>query len=96
MAKSTERLLAFPALLFFIVILNCREGGTPDMHVPVYKMNFPKKKPMKIAAMTTRREGKKAVEFDVMWSGGGIFRILTQSSCKETKQNRFSRTLIDF
>lgn len=30
------------------------------MHLPVYKMNFPRKNPMKIAAMTTRREGREA------------------------------------
>lgn len=53
-------------------------AGTRDtvgMHLPVYKMNFPRKNPMKMAAMTTRREGKEAavasrprrlVEFDVM------------------------------
>lgn len=67
-------------------------GDTADMHLPVYKMNFPKKNPMKIAAMTTRREGRKAalasrprrlVEFDVMWSEWGIFLILTPSSCKK-------------
>lgn len=93
MAKSTEG--PGPALLFLLVCdLELQRGrgggrGTPNMHVPVYKMNFPKKKPMKIAAMTTRREGRKAVEFDIMWSGGGIFLILTPSSCKETKVVQF-------
>lgn len=52
-------------------------GGGPQlsMHLPVYKMNFPRKNPMKMAAMTTRREGREAepasrpsrlVEFVVM------------------------------
>lgn len=50
-------------------------GRTAGMHLTVYKMNFPRKNPMKMAAMTTRREGKEAaeasrprrlVEFDVM------------------------------
>lgn len=45
------------------------------MHLPVYKMNFPRKNPIKMAAMTTRREGREAelasrprrlVEFVVM------------------------------
>lgn len=60
------------------------------MHLPVYKMNFPRKNPMKMAAMTTRREGREAelasrprrlVEFVVMWSERGAFLILTVSSC---------------
>lgn len=59
------------------------------MHLPVYKMNFPRKNPMKMAAMTTRREGREAVlasrprrlvEFDVMWSERGTFLILIPSS----------------
>lgn len=50
-------------------------GAQPSMHLPVYKMNFPRKNPMKMAAMTTRREGREAelasrprrlVEFVVM------------------------------
>lgn len=50
-------------------------GAQLSMHLPVYKMNFPRKNPMKIAAMTTRREGREAelasrprrlVEFVVM------------------------------
>lgn len=65
-------------------------GGTTGMHLPVYKMNFPRKNPMKMAAMTTRREGREAelasrprrlVEFVVMWSERGAFLILTVSSC---------------
>lgn len=64
--------------------------GTTGMHLPVYRMNFPRKNPMKMAAMTTRREGREAVlasrpsrvvEFDVMWSERGIFLILMPSSC---------------
>lgn len=59
------------------------------MHLPVYKMNFPRKNPMKMAAMTTRREGREAelasrprrlVEFVVMWSERGSFLILMVSS----------------
>lgn len=59
------------------------------MHLPVYKMNFPRKNPMKMAAMTTRREGREVVlasrprrlvEFDVMWSERGTFLILRPSS----------------
>lgn len=66
-------------------------GDTASMHLPVYKMNFPRKNPMKMAAMTTRREGREAVvasrprrlvEFDVMWSERGTFLILIISSCK--------------
>ncbi len=65
-------------------------GDTAGMHLPVYKMNFPRKNPMKMAAMTTRREGREAVldsrprrlvEFDVMWSERGTFLILRPSSC---------------
>lgn len=50
-------------------------GAQLSMHLPVYKMNFPRKNPMKMAAMTTRREGREAelasrprrlVEFVVM------------------------------
>lgn len=38
-----------------------RVGGAQlSMHLPVYKMNFPRKNPMKMAAMTTRREGREA------------------------------------
>ena len=57
-------------------------------------MNFPKKNPMKMAAMTTRREGREAVvasrprrlvEFVVMWSERGAFLILIPSSCKKEK-----------
>jgi len=60
------------------------------MHLPAYKMNFPRKNPMKMAAMMTRREGREAVlasrprrlvEFEVMWSERGIFLILMPSSC---------------
>lgn len=60
------------------------------MHLPVYKMNFPRKNPMKMAAMTTRREGREAelasrprrlVEFVVAWSERGAFLILRDSSC---------------
>ena len=59
------------------------------MHRPVNKMNFPRKNPMKMAAMTTRREGREVVlasrprrlvEFDVMWSERGTFLILRPSS----------------
>lgn len=66
-------------------------GDTAGMHLPVYKMNFPRKNPMKMAAMTTRREGREAalasrprrlVEFDVMWSERGTFLILIVSSCE--------------
>lgn len=35
-------------------------GPQPRMHLPVYNMNFPRKNPMKMAAMTTRREGREA------------------------------------
>lgn len=61
------------------------------MRLPVYKMNFPRKNPMKMAAMTTRREGREAalvsrarreVEFDVMWSERGAFLIRIPSSCE--------------
>lgn len=64
-------------------------GDTAGMHLPVYKMNFPRKNPMKMAAMTTRSEGREAVvasrprrlvEFDVMWSERGTFLIITTSS----------------
>lgn len=67
------------------------------MHLPVYKMNFPKKNPMKMAAMTTRREGREAVgasrprrlvEFVVMWSERGAFLILTPSSCRTNDKLR--------
>lgn len=70
-------------------------GDTAGMHLPVYKMNFPRKNPMKMAAMTTRREGKEAVvaslprrlvEFDVMWSERGTFLILRPSSCKRGRR----------
>lgn len=37
-----------------------RGGPQLSMHLPVYKMNFPRKNPMKMAAMTTRREGREA------------------------------------
>lgn len=64
-------------------------GDTAGMRLPVYKMNFPRKNPMKMAAMTTRREGseavlvsrpRKVVAFDVMWSERGAFLILIPSS----------------
>lgn len=80
--------LVVPGLFQF----GARGGGdTAGMHLPVYKMNFPRKNPMKMAAMTTRREGREAalasrprrlVEFDVMWSERGTFLILIVSSCK--------------
>lgn len=66
------------------------------MHLPVYKMNFPRKNPMKMAAMTTRREGREAelasrprrlVEFVVMWSERGAFLILTVSSCGRQRRD---------
>lgn len=87
MAKSTQRLLGFSRPVF---IPEPGRGDTAGMHLPVYKMNFPRKNPMKMAAMTTRREGREAVlasrprrlvEFDVMWSERGIFLILIPSSC---------------
>lgn len=56
-AKSIERLLVFPGLFHS----GARAGDTVGMHLPVYKMNFPRKNPMKMAAMTTRREGREAV-----------------------------------
>lgn len=66
------------------------------MHLPVYKMNFPRKNPMKMAAMTTRREGREAelasrarrlVEFVDMWSERGAFLILTVSSCGRRRRD---------
>lgn len=80
----------FPGLF----LSGARAGDTAGMHLPVYKMNFPRKNPMKMAAMTTRREGREAVlasrprrlvEFDVMWSERGIFLILIVSSCKRRR-----------
>lgn len=70
------------------------ERDTAGMHLPVYKMNFPRKNPMKMAAMTTRREGRelelasrprRLVEFVATWSERGTFLILTVSSCKREK-----------
>lgn len=87
MAKSTERLLGFSRPFDS----GAGAGDTAGMHLPVYKMNFPRKNPMKMAAMTTRREGREGVpasrprrlvEFDVMWSWRGTFLILIPSSCK--------------
>lgn len=55
-------------------------------------MNFPRKKPMKMAAMTTRREGREAalasrprrlLEFDVTWSERGTFLSRTLSSYRQ-------------
>lgn len=86
MAKSTERLLSFPGLFHS----GAGEGDTTRLLLLLYRMNFPRKNPMKMAAMTTRREGREAVlasrsrrlvEFDVMWSERGIFLILRPSSC---------------
>lgn len=76
-------------------------GDTAGMHLPVYKMNFPRKNPMKMAAMTTRREGREAVlasrprrlvEFEVMWSERGTFLILTPSSCNGGRGGRKDRS----
>ncbi len=95
MAKSTERLLGFSGLFHS----GAGVGDTAGMHLAVYKMNFPRKNPMKMAAMTTRREGKEAelasrprrlVEFDVMWSERGTFLILTPSSCKRGRRGMTS------
>lgn len=92
MAKSTERLLGFSRPVSF---RSRGRGDTAGMHLPVYKMNFPRKNPMKMAAMTTRREGREAVlasrprrlvEFDVMWSERGVFLILMPSSCNRGSQ----------
>lgn len=75
-------------------ILDWGERDTAAMHLPVYKMNFPRKNPMKMAAMTTRREGREVelasrprrlVEFVATWSERGTFLILTVSSCKRGK-----------
>lgn len=72
-------------------------GDTAGMHLPVYKMNFPRKNPMKMAAMTTRREGREVVlasrprrlvEFDVMWSERGTFLILRPSSCSRAEKQQ--------
>lgn len=72
-------------------------GDTAGMHLPVYKMNFPRKNPMKMAAMTTRREGREAVlasrprrlvEFVVTWSERGTFLILIPSSCDRGRGER--------
>lgn len=104
MAKSTERLLGF--FFFFQALFSFRSrgggsgevaGDTAGMHLPVYKMNFPRKNPMKMAAMTTRREGREVVlasrprrlvEFDVMWSERGTFLILRPSSCSRAEKQQ--------
>lgn len=71
-------------------------GDTAGMRLPVYKMNFPRKNPMKIAAMTTRREGREAalvsrprrlVEFVVTCSMRGAFLILIPS-CERKSTNK--------
>lgn len=80
-------------------------GDTAGMHLPVYKMNFPRKNPMKMAAMTTRREGREAVlasrprrlvEFDVMWSERGTFLILTPSSCNRERNRETVNTWVQY
>lgn len=100
--KSTERLLGFSrpfsfSFFFSFYFFNSRAEAwdTAGMLLPVYKMNFPMKNPMKMAAMTTRRDGREAVlasrpsrlvEFGVMWSERGIFLILKPSSCVKNRK----------
>lgn len=62
--------------------------------IVIYKMNFPRKNPMKMAAMTTSSEGRELAlccllimppEFDTMLSGRRAFRCLRPSSCTKHK-----------
>lgn len=42
-----------------------RKKRKSTLHASLYKMNFPRKNPMKMAAMTTRSEGRGLVTFSL-------------------------------
>lgn len=74
-----------------------QRGATPNPNPPHYKMNFPRKNPMKMAAMTTSRDGRelepwslpaRMAELGMALSALGALRILKPSSWGEGRRGR--------